>query len=221
MRKVIFIVLAFFSLQIFAQDATKKLGAWYAYSGNHKLSDKWALKSVAEYRTFEALNLSEMQVVVSRLGANYTFNKSLNITAGYGYFELDSHYKQAKGTLKEHRFYIDVNNSFAITKKIKFTHRFRPEFRFRNLSPLHQVRFKPALHYSINNKWTLCIADEVFFKHKGKAYMMQWLEGKLSYKLNNTLKLNLGYIKDIRTTQKFDRISIGITLNTNHQKQNK
>ena len=92
MKKLLLLLcFCLFSLNNSAQNSAKdKLGSWYMYNGSHKLSEKFALKTMAHYRYFELA--SEFQQSIYRLGINYKLNSKINFTAGISYADTDTEY---------------------------------------------------------------------------------------------------------------------------------
>ena len=73
------------------------------YNGSHKLSEKFALKTMAHYRYFELA--SEFQQSIYRLGINYKLNSKINFTAGISYADTDTEYQSPSDLLTEFRLY--------------------------------------------------------------------------------------------------------------------
>jgi len=57
------------------------------YNGKHKVSEKWALETMAHFRYYELY--SNYQQEIYRLAANYSVSKNFNISVGYAYAVLD------------------------------------------------------------------------------------------------------------------------------------
>jgi hypothetical protein len=74
MKKLLLLLcLNIISLNSSAQNSPQnKLGNWYMYNGSHKLSEKYAVKTMAHFRFFELTD--EFQQSIYGLGLNYNLN---------------------------------------------------------------------------------------------------------------------------------------------------
>lgn len=214
MKKLLILVTLLFSISITAQlkNPEKSLGAWYMYNGSHKLSEKYSLKSMAHFRFFDMGN--DMQQFIGRIGGNYKINKTLNVTVGYAYINTDGTYGLYGGNINEHRIYEDFNVKYKISK-MAFAHRFRAEQRFFNSTTGHFIRYQLGMSYPISDEWSTFIYDEIFFDFDGEAFNQNWLGGGFKYKLNDAVKLKLGYQNmSINNGPTLDRVLVGLELTT-------
>ncbi len=223
LKKILFLLVATFSLPNVAQqntsnDPTKELGIWYMYNGSHQISKNFSLKSMAHFRFFDIAD--DMQQFIGRLGANYKLNKTISATLGYAFLNTDTTFKNKGGDFNEHRIYEDLNIQHKVAA-LSLAHRFRAEQRFLEHTTGHFIRYQLALSHPINKKWTAYLYDEVFFDFEGEAFNQNWLGAGVKYKLSKTCKLQLGYMKVLNDfNASFDRIQLGIAINTHHRKNN-
>lgn len=222
MRKIILLIicLSFVINKTQAQNsADKKLGTWYMYNGSHKVSDKFALKTMAHFRYYEVA--SEFQQEIYRLGVNYKLNSTINLTLGYSFVNTDTSYKIPSSTINEHRIYEDFNISSKI-KKINLSHRIRLEHRFLNSSDSHWFRYNLNASYPISDEWSFYAFNEIFLNiDKSKRFVQNWTGAGFLHKLNSTLKIKAGYFQIKLPNNTFKRLQIGVILNTNHTKNKK
>lgn len=217
MKQIILILTLSVSLNLFSQNnAEDKLGAWYMYGGSHKISTKWKLKSLAHFRLFETTN--DLQQLLVRGAGNYTINKTLNASVGYAYLNTDATYNVSGGDANEHRIYEDFNIKHTLNK-LNFAHRFRLEHRFFETDTRHWIRYQIGLSYPIVTNWSTYFFNELFLNFEGKAYAQNWIGGGITYKVSDLLKLKGGYINIAQNNSNFERIQLGIVINTNHQKK--
>ena len=216
MRKIgVFLCLSFFYINIQAQNpAENKLGTWYMYNGSHKLSEKFAIKSMAHFRFFDFAN--DMQQFIGRIGANYKVNNTINVTLGYAFLNTDVTYDLDGGDFNEHRIYEDLNIKHK-ANKLGFAHRIRAEHRFFNSTTGHFLRYQLGLSYPISNKWSTFLYDEIFFDFDGEAFNQNWLGFGFTYKTSDALKLKFGYQRiSTNGNVNFNRLLLGVILNTDH-----
>lgn len=213
MKKTLIILISFFSLQISAQQADQTMGVWYMYGGSHQLSEKFAIKSLAHFRFFEFGD--DFQQLLIRVAPNYKISKTVNVSVGYAYFNTDSTYGLDGGETPEHRIYEDINVKYK-TNKLTWAHRFRFEQRLLEPEMRNLFRYQLGFSHPIDEKWSAYLYDEIFFNFSGKAFNQNWAGLGVKYKLSNTVKLQLGYMKILNTRTDFDRIQLGFSINTKH-----
>lgn len=218
MRKYILLLSIFSILKTSAQsNPENEFGAWYMYNGTHQISNKFGIKTMAHFRFFEIGD--DMQQFISRLGVNYKINKNINVTLGHSYLNTDTSFDLKGGDFNEHRVYEDFNLKHAIVK-INLAHRFRAEQRFFNATTGHFIRYQIAFSYPLTQKWSAYLYDEIFFDFDAEAFNQNWLGAGFRYKISNALKIQVGYMKIINDiNQGFDRLQLGIILNTDHRKK--
>lgn len=216
MKKLIFTITFLFSFNIYSQNAEDRLGAWYMYGGSHKVSEKLSVKSLAHFRFFEVTD--DLQQLLIRVAGNYSFNKTINVSLGYAYLNTDATYNLSNGDTNEHRIYEDFNIKHQLSS-LKFTHRLRLEHRFFETNTNHWIRYQIGLNHSITSKWSTYFFNEIFLNLQGKSFAQNWIGGGLIYKVSKIIKLKAGYLNVQQTNIDFNRIQIGVIINTNHSKK--
>lgn len=219
MKKIsILLLLCLLSYKVKAQNAAEKeLGAWYMYNGSHKMSEKFAVKTMAHFRYFEIAN--EFQQEIYRLGFNYKLNPKMNVTLGYSFVNTDPSYTTPSSTVNEHRIYEDLNISGKI-KKFNLKHRIRLEHRFLNSTTSQWFRYNLNVGYPISDVWSVYAFNEIFLNiDRSKRFVQNWTGAGFIHKLNNTVKLKAGYFQIKTPNAVFKRLQFGVILNTNHTKK--
>lgn len=221
MRIILCIVGILLMQTTFSQNNSDKLGNWFMYNGSHKLSDKWAIKTMAHFRYYEIA--SNFQQEIYRLGVNHSFHKNLNFTLGYSYVTTDIEFGDPDPTVFENRIYEDINYTNRINK-LKLRHRFRFEHRFITSQSIksdsHWFRYDLNLSYPISKNWSVYVFNEIFFNmDRKKRFVQNWTGFGFLHQLNQSLKLNLGYQQIKLTNNVQKRLLLGIVLNTDHQKK--
>lgn len=224
MKNIAFILCLCFS--IFKTQAQKKpenqLGAWYMYNGSHKLTDKFAIKTMAHFRYFKFT--SKFQQEIYRLGVNYKISKKTSTTLGVSYATADLIFDIPSPHLYEWRLYED----FFLTSKwgnLKAKHRFRLEHRFIHKNTTidetkNWIRYDLNIQYPFAKNWSIYVFNEIFMNlDSSKRFAQNWTGGGIINKLNKQLKLRIGYFQ-IKTPSKIlKRIQLGVILNTIHRKK--
>ena len=226
MRKIIILLSLFFIIHnTQAQKlAENQLGTWYMYNGSHKITDKYAIKTMAHFRYFELA--SEFQQEIYRLGVNYTFNPKTNFTFGLSYATADVIYDAPSANLYELRLYEDLNLK-SKWGKFNARHRFRLEHRFIHRDIIKDqtqtwLRYDLRVSYPISKNWHAYVFNEIFLNlDRGKRFAQNWTGAGLTHKINNLLKLKMGYFQIKTPNNTFKRLQLGVILNTNHIKKTK
>jgi hypothetical protein len=219
----VILCLSFLCFQLQAQKtAENSLGTWYMYNGSHRLSDKIALKTMAHLRYFEVA--SEFQQEVYRLGLNYTFNPKTNLTVGLSYATADVAYDTPSNNLYEWRLYEDLNlkskwGKFIAKHRIRFEHRFIHKNITQDATQ-SWIRYNLNVGTPISKKWSVYAFNELFLNlDRGKRFSQNWTGAGFLHKLNNNLKIKLGYIQIKLPANTLKRLQLGVILNTNHKKK--
>ena len=219
----ILLCLSLLCFKIQAQNSTKNnLGTWYMYNGSHKISNKFALKTMAHFRYFEVA--SEFQQEIYRLGVNYSFNPKLNLTLGLSYATADLVYNEPSINLYEYRFYEDLNVK-SKWGKFNANHRFRLEHRFIHKDIYNNVtqswiRYNLNVAFPLSKKWNAYAFNELFLNlDRSKRFAQNWTGAGFTYLLNSIVKFKMGYFQIKTSTNILKRLQLGIILNTNHTKK--
>ncbi|TXD48955.1 DUF2490 domain-containing protein [Polaribacter sp. IC073] len=224
MRKIILLgCLSFIIHKTEAQKtAANQLGTWYMYNGSHKLSEKYALKTMAHFRYYEMA--SEFQQEIYRLGVNYKFNQKTNLTLGFSNATSDVAYDTSSIDLYEHRFYEDFNLK-SNWRKFTLKQRFRFEQRFirKNATTdqfVNWMRYNLHINYPLSNNWSIYAFNELFLHlNQSKRFAQNWTGAGFLYKLNNNIKLKMGYFQVKLPNEVLKRLQLGVIINTDFTKK--
>jgi len=201
-------------------SAENKLGTWFMYNGTHKISENLKLKTAAHFRYYELT--TEYQQEIYRVGLNYTFNKTINVTGGGVYSITDTSYKTNAPNLYEYRFYQDVNIKDHWSK-IEVKHRIRLAQRFKrqnfNNTIKHRIRYGLFLNYPISKNWETYAFSEVFIKFATKPYSQNRTGAGMIKKITKAVKVKLGYFYTKFSNSSLHRLQLGIILNTDFTKK--
>ncbi len=217
----------FFSFQSFTQETRlndPNSIAWFAYTGNFKISSKVAIHTEYQWRRTDGFK--NWQQALYRTGVNYSLRKDINLIAGYAFAETYSYGDYpAAFAFPEHRIFeqVLIKNPLG---KVDLSHRFMLEQRFvgrvffqngtkkTEYSYLNRMRYRAKVEIPFQkNKtvtnWSLILQDEIFIgwgENIGANIFDQNRIGVLlGYKINKTVKLEAGYIN--QTLQQGRRIN--------------
>jgi hypothetical protein len=222
MRKLIFVLcFSVFSIVIKAQNsAEKELGTWYMLNASHRLSEKIKLTTNAHFRYYELA--SEYQQEIYRVGLNYSFNNKMNITGGVVYSITDTSYKTDLPDLYEYRFYQDLNikdnwGKFQVKYRVRLAQRFKTKNSEKELT--HRIRYGLFLNYPISKNWETYTFSEIFIKFASKPFSQNRTGAGFTKKINEKLKLKLGYFYTKFSNSGLHRLELAVILNTDFTKK--
>lgn len=230
MKKLIFILLAFFAGNLFAQnDRFNDFNNtnWLQTFNTITLTKKWSLH--AEYQWRREKGLKYWQQGLLRIGANYKLNDNVITHIGYAWAETYPYgdYPIANnGTFPEHRLYEQLTLRQS-AGKASFIHRFRIEQRWlgrvkagttqnreiEGWNFLHRFRYQFRTQYPFwakgNKQFYGAAADEIFIGAGKKVGVNIFDQNRiflvLGYKLNKKVTLEAGYFN--QTLQQGRRIN--------------
>ncbi len=230
MRIKYFIPLFFLTISLSAQNnGENEFGAWYMYFGTNTVSEKLSIHTEAQFRFYEIS--SNFNQLLLRTGLNYHLNANAIATFGYGYIDTDPTFEDTPlqdgptliNTLIEHRIF----EQFILKNKVgkvRFEHRYRLEQRFINNRDFdisdtqHRARYRLQLTLPLSKTIFLNAYDEVFLNLQDNIFGQNRLYGAVGFHLSANSSVQFGYLKNHFNTANFDRIQIGLFLNTDLRK---
>jgi len=216
------IICFLFTFNCFTQETGEdKLGAWYMYSGTHKISEKLNLKSMIQVRTYETV--SDFNIFFALAGGSYHVNNNLSANLNYGFLRWDRSFEDTDNPdTIEHR----INESLSLSNKsgkFSFVNRLGLDHRFidnkSSYETQHRVRYKFNLKHPISNGLYVSVFDEIFYNLERFKFQQNRLYGALGINLTNTCKFELGYMKWSFKSISFDRLQLGLSIKTDWRKK--
>ena len=206
----------FFSNTDAQETGEDKLGSWYMYSGSHKISNKISLKSAVQIRTYEPV--SNFNILFLSAGASYSINKNLSAGFNYAYQNWDKSFESNDvPNTNEHRF-IEQISLKSLVGNTSLSNRLRLENRFidndSSEETQHRLRYRFQAKFPLSKKLFLNFYDELFYNLEGFKFQQNRLYGALGIKAADNYSFQLGYMKHSFKTKAFDRLQIGIAINT-------
>ena len=198
-------------LPIFTIAQDSNFGNWMIYFGNKQLSSKWNLHHEVQYRNYNAIG--DLEQLLLRTGLGYNLTDNTNILMGYGYILSENYIADTdeKFQVNEHRIYQQLITKQKF-KNISIQHRYRFEQRF--VEDDFRLRFRYFLGANVplgkkeTNKWYLSAYNELFINTESSIFDRNRLYGGLGYKINDSVRMELGYMNQFFETSSRDQINI-------------
>lgn len=196
------------------QSQDSDFGNWLIYFGNKQIDSQWNWHHEVQYRNYNAIGDLEQLLLRTGIGYNLTENNN-NILLGYGFIASENYVNdEDKVNVNEHRIYQQFITKQSIGN-VKLSHRYRFEQRF--VEDDFRMRFRYFLSLNIPlgksvedkpNKWYLSAYNEIFLNAESSVFDRNRLYGGLGYRLNKTLRLELGYMNQFFEEDGRDQLNI-------------
>lgn len=199
------------SISLSGYSQTSDLGNWLIYFGNKKINEKFNWHHEVQYRNYNAVGDLEQLLLRTGLGFNLTENNN-NLLLGYGYILSQNYFPNSdeKIDVNEHRIYQQFITKQNITEWVKVQHRYRFEQRF--VEDVFKMRFRYFLGINVflNKEKTMytSIYNEIFLNTKEVVFDRNRLYGGMGYRLNETFRLELGYMNQFFNNGSRDQINL-------------
>ena len=218
-RKVFFTLCLFCVALIKAQDSS--LGNWMIYIGHKQLNRSWNIHHEVQYRNYNAIGDLEQLLLRSGLGYNLSPENN-NILLGYGFINSQNyisedtiilHNTSTKNSVFEHRIY----QQFITKQKLGalfVQHRYRFEERFFQGNFKIRFRYFLALNLPLTKEkkekenFYLSAYNEIFIQPGEIVFDRNRLYAGLGLKLNEKIKLEMGYMNQFLENKKRNQINL-------------
>ncbi|AUP77959.1 DUF2490 domain-containing protein [Flavivirga eckloniae] len=200
-----------------------KLGAWYTYFGNHRLSNKISIVAGGQIWAYEpATNLN---LFLAKLGLNYHINNKLKVELGYSFLDIDKSIVPKAGS---HVFENRLSGQIAYNHKLNklpIDHRLRIEHRMFNLPNGHsdkrRLRYRLGTKIKLNKLLFIRINNEVLSTIEDDFSTANRFYTALGIKLTKSSNLQLGYLNRhlFRKDINLHRLQVGLFIKTDHRKK--
>lgn len=204
------------ALSNFANAQESTFGNWLIYFGNKQFNSKWNLHHEVQYRNYNAIG--DLEQLLLRTGLGYNLTESTNLLMGYGYIQSENYAGDTddKVQINEHRIYQQL-----ITKQkhkgFSVQHRYRFEQRF--IEDDFKLRFRYFLGLNMQlskkdtNKFYLSAYNEIFLNTESSIFDRNRLYGGMGYKINDTIRVEIGYMNQFFETDGRDQLNIMTFVN--------
>lgn len=203
-------------LPILAIGQDSNFGNWMIYFGNKQFDSKWNLHHEVQYRNYNAIG--DLEQLLLRTGLGYNLTENTNLLLGYGFILSENYLGDSddKFQVNEHRMYQQVITKQNI-KGISLQHRYRFEQRF--VEDDFKLRFRYFLGLNIpmgkkeTNKCYLSAYNEIFINTESSIFDRNRLYGGFGYKLNDSVRIEVGYMNQFFETRSRDQLNIMTFVN--------
>jgi len=219
-KLLIFILLFLTGRYSFSQEqrlADHNAIGWLVYTGTFKLKKKISIHT--EYQWRRENGLKNWQQSLFRTGVNFAVRKNISINAGYAFAETFPYGDYPSiNTFPEHRIFEQVAIKNPVGK-VDISHRFTLEQRFigkvliqngsknTDYTFVNRMRYRVRTETPLNknkqekNIWSIAFQDEIFIgwgKNIGaNVFDQNRLAILVGYKLNQTIKMEAGYLNQM------------------------
>lgn len=180
------------------------------YIGSKKINTKWNLHHEVQYRNYNAIG--DLEQLLLRTGMGYSLTDNSNLLLGYGFIRSENYQDNTddKNIVNEHRIFQQFITKAKINN-IGLQHRYRFEQRF--VEDDFKVRFRYFLGITLpfssdSDKTYLSAYNEIFLNSRSDVYDRNRTYFGLGYKLNSTLKVELGYMNQFLNKGNRDQVNI-------------
>ncbi len=207
---------------------------WLMYTGQYKLNPKLSIHTEYQWRRVNGLKNWQQNFV--RTGLMYAIRKDISLNAGYAFADTYS-YGDYPSPLRfpEHRFFeqvvirkpignINISHRFTLEQRLLGKVALQNGGRNTDFSFMNRIRYRFRTEIPIwgsasgNNNWSVALQDEVFIgwgKNVGANIFDQNRMGALlGYKVNESFKIEAGYINQI--LQQGKRVNNSAVFQYNH-----
>lgn len=209
------VLIGFISTQNFAQQTLENnLGTWYVLSGNAQLNEKWSLPFCGILREYNLASATEFGFVQAGIG--YQITPTTKLSVGLAFLDKNP-FESSFDEGDTNQFWLYHELKYKSSKK--FTHRLRVENRwFINTDETYlksRIRYRLQYTYTLTNSSYLKVFEEPFLGLQEAHINQNRFYLGYGRKLNQQMKLELGYLKLHVGKNNFDRIRMTLLINTN------
>ncbi len=193
---------------------------WYAYFGDHKLSDKWAIHTEYQWRRIDLIRT--WQQSLARAGIQYSLTDRIKTSAGYtlllGFPYGRFPESEAGVPNPEQRIYQDIELE-QTTGRLQLTHRFRLEQRWMSnwttaggnkvlgWQYQNRARYRIRAAFPLGKPsmeeadWYLTAYDELFIGFGPNVQLDVFDQNRiflgLGYRFSSSLKIEAGWLNQL------------------------
>ena len=183
------------------------------FFGNKKINSKFNWHHEVQYRNYNFVG--DLEQLLLRTGVGFNLTDNVNVLLGYGFIHSENYVgdEDSKINIDEHRTYLQV---IARQKagRVSMQHRYRYEQRWVEGDFRQRFRYFLSLNVPITNgemtDKTLYLSayNEIFLNLGDNVFDRNRLYGGLGYRLNKTLRFELGYMNQFFTGSGRDQLNI-------------
>jgi len=217
MKKILIILCLALPFSAFSQESD--LGNWLLYFGNKNFSKKLNWHHEVQHRNYNLIG--DLEQLLLRTGVGYNLSeKNNNLLLGYGFIRSENYTNGIgeKLIVNEHRIYQQFINKHKVSR-VYLQHRFRFEQRF--VEDVFKLRWRYFLAFNIpltnptmeDKTVYLSAYNEIFLNTEGNIFDRNRLYGGLGYKVNKTVRFELGYMNQFFSEGGRDQLNMVVFVN--------
>lgn len=216
MKRYIILLLLLFTLNItFAQSPVEdKLGSWFTFSGNHKISDKVGFTALIQAWDYELAD--SFNFILYNLSLNYAVSPKVTTSLAYGYADIDSGFETNASHTFENRLSEQVYYKHKLFK-LPIDYRFRAEQRFLNKSGSNLIhnrfRFRLGTKIMLNKILFFRIHNEYLSTIESKkvdAFSENRFYSALGINTSKAVNIQVGYLNRSIRKLSLHRVQLGL-----------
>ncbi len=218
---ITFLFILTISLSYSQTSPEDKVGTWYTYFGNHRISDKLSIVAGGQIWSYEPI--TNLNLLLLKAGLNYHINNKLKVELGYSFLDIDKSIQNIEGN---HIFENRISEQIAFKHKIgelPIGHRFRIEHRLFNLrvgnSVKNRLRYRLGTKVKLNKTLFIRAHNEVLAHIQKDFFSENRLYGALGINLNKSCNLQLGYLYRYINDLNLHRLQVSLFIKTDHRKK--
>ncbi len=199
----------------FSQDSN--LGNWILVFGNKPLSEKLNWHHEVQYRNYNAVG--DLEQLLLRTGLGVDINSQANLLQGYAFIRSENYTgSDEKSVVNEHRLYQQLITKQSI-RSLRMQHRYRFEQRFVESDFRLRFRYFLGLAYPVmkiedtDKELYLSAYNEIFLNTVNNVFDRNRLYGGIGFKINKSVRLELGYMNQFLNGGSRDQLNIVTFLN--------
>ncbi|MCX2836971.1 DUF2490 domain-containing protein [Salinimicrobium sp. MT39] len=217
-KKAIFLLSFLYTISLSAQNKEDLLGSWTEIIGQHHISEKWSIPTVALLQHYEMFD--KFQFIMLRSGVTYAFSKDFSASVGYDYVYSEA-FSEDSFTI-QHRVWEEATLKTPFLSPY-IAHRFRLESTWKRQEPeydlSHRVRYRLKFDRPLYKSLYFTAFNEVFINLKEPYFNQNRFHFGLGYSLHQDLKIEIGYLKNHFRRAHYDRIRVGMVFKTRFLEQ--
>ncbi|MDD7887809.1 DUF2490 domain-containing protein [Flavivirga sp. 57AJ16] len=198
-----------------------KLGTWYTYFGDHRVSNKLSISVGGQVWCYEPV--TNFNLLLVKTGIDYHINNKLKVELGYGFLDID---KSIDGIKDKHIFENRISEQIYFKHRLvnlPIDHRLRIEHRIFNPrtenSTKHRLRYRLGTKVNLNKTFFIRINNETLAHIQKDFFSENRLYGALGINLSKSSNLQLGYMHRYINDLNLHRLQVSVFIKTDHRKK--
>ncbi|KJD34274.1 hypothetical protein PK35_00135 [Tamlana nanhaiensis] len=227
MKKYVIFLLAFFTISCgMSQTAIEdKLGSWFTYGANYKVSNKISVSNVVQSWHYEIAD--NFNFLFTSIAINYHVSSKIITSVSYGFNDIDCGFNKQGTHTYENRFYEQISMKQNIGK-LPFDLRLRLEQRILNKpaptdNAFHnRTRYRLGTKIKLNNTFFIRLNNEFIWTiqtTKNDGFTENRAYAALGINILKSTNLQVGYLNRKIKGLDLHRLQLGLFYSIDFRKQ--